>query len=160
MNLPDGYHAALTTEPVEIQTMMCQDISNAVAYAIYASTQATTPPPKGDNGRVDRGGLGGNSNYVAVPVNCNCCGKEGPYVWDCSKRNTYWDPPPAGTVDAATKVHCKKGDKSDVTMSYLSVCKRWDYHNAPCQNTWQAIQGGASGTDVHDASTVDDVGDM
>ena len=110
---------------------MCQAISTDVAVVLSASTQATPPPPKGEGGRGDRGCRGGNPKQVAVPGNCNRCGKAGRYVQDCPERNTYWDPPPDGTEDSYIKVHRKKGDKLYVTMSYCSVSKRWDYHNAP-----------------------------
>ena len=65
-----------------------------------------------------------------------------------------WDPPPADTEDTATKVHLNMGAKSDVTMSYCSVCKLWDYHNSPGHGAWQDTPGGASGTGVHAATNV------
>ena len=77
----------------------------------------------------------------------------------CTKRDTYWDPPPAGTEDIATNVHCKKGYKSDVTMYYCSVCKRCYYHHAPGHNTCQDNQGGAYGTGGHAADAVTAVRD-
>ena len=43
-------------------------------------------------------------------------------------------------------------------MSYCYVFKRWDYHNAPCHDSWQATQGGAPGTGGHAAASVADVG--
>ena len=51
-----GYKAALPTEPVAFQTMMCQDISTDVAADMSASTQATPYPPKGGDVRGGRGG--------------------------------------------------------------------------------------------------------
>ena len=44
--LPDGYQAALPTEPVAFQTMMCQAVSTTVASSVSASTQDTPPPKK------------------------------------------------------------------------------------------------------------------
>ena len=79
-------------------------------------------------------------------------------MWDCPDRNTYWYPPPSGTEDTATKVHCNKGAKPDVTMYYCSVCKRWYYHNAPGHEAWQATQGGDSGTGGHAVADVYAVG--
>ena len=63
-----------------------------------------------------------------------------------------------GTHDTTNKVHRKKGDKSDVTMSYCSVCKRWEHHNVPGNNTWQDTQGGDSGTGGHATAAMADVG--
>ena len=77
---------------------------------------------------------------------------------DCPERNTYWDPPPYGTEDAYTKVHRNKGAKLCVTMSYCSVNKRWDYHNAPDHDAWHATQDGAHGTGGHASTSVDAVG--
>ena len=77
---------------------------------------------------------------------------------DCTKRNKYWYPPTAGNEDTATKVNHKKGAKSDVTMYYCSVCKLWDYHNAPGHDVCQDTQGGASVTGGHAAAAVADVG--
>ena len=88
--------------------MIFQDISTAVAAAMSASAQANPPLPKGGGGRDGRGGQGGNSKQVAVPVNCDRCGKVGRYMWECPERNTYWDTPTACTEDTATKVHRKK----------------------------------------------------
>ena len=103
------------------------------------------------------GGWSGNPKQVTVPGNYNCCGKAGHYVWDCTESNMYWDPPPDVTEDTATEDHRKKGAKSGVTMSYCSVFKRWDYHNAPGHDACQATQGGSSCTGVHAAAAVDDV---
>ena len=111
LTLPAGYQAAPPTEPVVFHTNMCQAISNDVASAISASIQDTPPPPKVGIGRGGRGVRGGNPKQVSVPGNCNRCGKAGQYVQDCPERNTYWDPPPAGTEYAATKMHRKKGYK-------------------------------------------------
>ena len=164
--LPTGYQAALPTEPLEFHTMMCQSISTAVAAAISASNQSTPPPPvgrgdrggMGGGGRGSRGGRGGDPKQVELPSNCNRCGKSVHYVRDFPEKNTSWDPPSAGTKDTSTKVHRKKGDNSDVTMSYCSMCKRWDHHHAPGHDDCKATQVGASGTVVHASAAVATVG--
>ena len=125
ITLLSGYWAALLTEPVAFQTMMCQAISTNVSASICASAQYNPPPPGWDGGgRGGRGGKTRNPKQVAVPGNCNRCGKAVHCVQDCPKLKTYWYLPPAGTEDNDTKLHCKKGDKSGVTISYCSVCKR------------------------------------
>ena len=138
---------------------MFQAISTDVFSIMSVSTQATPPPPgQGGGGRGNMGGQGGSHKKVAFTGNFNRCGKAVHYVRDCPDRNTYWDQTPAGTEDTDTKVRCKKGDKSDITMSYCSVCKRWDYHNAPGHSACQATQVGASGTGSHAATSVAAVG--
>ena len=150
-----GYQDAFLTKPVAFHTMMCQDISTGVTSAMSASTQYTLSPPKGGGGR---GGTGGNTKKVALFSNFNHCGESFHYVWYCTKQNMYWYPPPAGTEDTANKVYRKKGDKSYFTMTYCYVCKRWDYHNAPGHDAWQATQGGASGAGGHSEAAVAAVG--
>ena len=90
---------------------------------MYASTQYTLPPTiRVGSDRGIRDGWGENYKQVEVPGNFNRCGKAGHYVRDFPKWNTYWDSHPSGTEDTSTKVHLKKGDKPDVTLSYCSVC--------------------------------------
>ena len=88
--LPAGYQAALPTEPVPFQTMMCHTISTDVAASMYTSAQATPPPPgRGGGGRGSKGGQGGNTKQVVVTGNCNLCGKVGHYVREFPERNMY-----------------------------------------------------------------------
>ena len=139
--------------------VLTQAISTPVASVMSASTQATTPPTAcRKSGRGGRGGWGGNTKQVAVPGNCYRCDKAGHYVRNCPKRNTHRYPPPDGNVDTSTKVHQKKGDKSDVTMSYCYVCNHWDYYNYPGHDAWQDTQGGDSGTGGHADAAVAAVG--
>ena len=131
----------------------------AVAYTISDSTQANTPQfsDRGGQGGGGRGGRGGYPKQVAFPGNCNSCDNAGHYVRDCPERNTYWDPHPAGTEYTATKANHKKGSKLDVTMYYLFVWNRLDYHHAIGHNAWQDTQGGASVTGGHAAADVADI---
>ena len=139
--------------------MMCQAIYTAVADAMSTCTRDTEPPPgKGGGGRGGMVGRGGHPKQVEVSGNCNCCGKAGYYVREFPKWNMYWDPTPNDTEDNSTKLHCKRGDKLDVTMSYFYVCKRWYYNNAPGHDSCQDTQGGASGTGDHSAAFVAAVG--
>ena len=104
--------------------MICQAIYTSVVAAMSSSTQATTslPDGRGDRGGQGGGGMGdmyvlcGEPKQVTFPGNCYRCGKVGHYVWDCTYQNTYWDPPPFGTEDTATKVNHNKGSKLYVTM--------------------------------------------
>ena len=112
--------------------MMYKSISTSVDADMSVSTQATPPTPGGrvggcgwgGGGRDSRGIQGGYPKQVSLPINCNSSSKAGHYVRDCTERKKYWYPPPSGTEDTDTKVYFKKVAKSDVTMSYCSVCKR------------------------------------
>ena len=118
--------------------MICQAVSISVSASMSSSVQATPYTSKGGSGRGYRGVWGGNHKQAAAPNNCNHFGKAGHYVQDYSKRNTYWYPPPAGAEYTYNKVKRKKVAKSGVTMPFFSVCKHWDYHNAPGHDALQA----------------------